>query len=94
MPKHNDINHIVRNGLTAIQYNARSIGRHVDYILNRCKEMEEALKKVDEEKNDGARCVCPKCGDVHPYKGSKSEDKQAKSIMADHPTGNKRPFPV
>ena len=52
MEKSNQLNHIMRNGLVDIQYQARTIGRQVDNMLRRCKEMEEALDKVEKEDKD------------------------------------------
>ncbi|GAH07315.1 unnamed protein product, partial [marine sediment metagenome] len=52
------INHIVRNGLIDLQYKARMIARQADGILNRCKEMEAALDKVEEDNpTDNERSV-------------------------------------
>ena len=42
----------MRNGLVDIQYQAQRIGREIDHILKRCKEMEEALNKVEEENKE------------------------------------------
>lgn len=63
MEKSNQINHIMRNGLVDLQYKARNIDNQADKaivaiqrivrqaneILARCKEMEVALDKVEEE---------------------------------------------
>ena len=57
LPKRNDINHIMRNGLVDIVYKVRGIARNVDDILNRCREMEDALKEMDEEENKGRSVV-------------------------------------
>jgi hypothetical protein len=49
MEKHNEIKHIMRNGLVDLQYAARKAGQMIDRILSRCKEMEEALGKVEKD---------------------------------------------
>lgn len=49
MQKHNQINHIMRNGLVDLQYAARKAGQMVDKILSRCKDMEEAWDRVEKE---------------------------------------------
>jgi len=49
LERHNQINHIMRNGLVDIFYKARGIARNVDDILRRCKDMENALDKLDKE---------------------------------------------
>ena len=52
MEERNQIHHIIRNGLIDIQYKARMTARQIDGILNRCKEMEEALDKVEKDQNE------------------------------------------
>ena len=39
----------MRNGLVDIQYAAQKAGQSVDKILTRCKDMEEALDRVEKE---------------------------------------------
>ena len=51
----NQINQVMRNGLVDIQYKAQSMGRLIDDMLKRCKQMEEALDAVEAEHKEEQR---------------------------------------